>query len=299
MTLSGNGNNITNGDTTPWPADLTDFDTAGTGTYVTHEYVIMNQGNYPLHLSGSPAITVEGPGAECFTVTHQPGSPIGPWWGTSAFQISFSPKSPGMHSAVVTVVHDGINTPTPFTFAVRGVGDTRISDTLISSGDTACFGSETILTLAGDGTVVRFDTGSSGRLVAIQAIYLQPGFLASTGCHVLALISPDSSLCPQNLQPGLVQIKESLAVAEPDEAPEGQSFRIVPNPNQGVFTLRIMHTSGPAEVTILNIAGKQVYSCTVADSREPAILRTNLDRGLYLIHVRTAEKGMNGKLLVN
>jgi hypothetical protein len=300
MTLSGNGNYITNGDTTPSPADLTDFNTVGPGTSVTHEFVIMNQGNYPLHLSDSPAISVEGPGAECFTVTLQPESTIGPWWNTSSFHVSFLPVSPGIHKATVTVVHDGINTLTPFTFAIRGVGETRISDTLISSGDTACFGSESILTLAGDGTVVHFDTGSSGTLVAIQAIYLLPGFLATTGCHVHALISPDSSLCTQNPQPGRMQIKESMATGpEPDEASKRQSFRIVPNPNSGVFTLRIMHTSGPAEVTILNIAGKQVYSCSVADSREPAILRTNLERGLYMIRVRTAEKGMNGKLLVN
>ena len=121
MAVLGNGVTITAGDTTPAAADDTDFgDVAVTGGSLTRTFTISNSGGYTLTLTGSPLISLTGPGAGDFSVTTQPVTPVGPNL-TTTFTVRFDPTLTGTRAATVTIAYDDSN-ENPYTFAIAGAG---------------------------------------------------------------------------------------------------------------------------------------------------------------------------------
>jgi hypothetical protein len=119
MSVTGNNIVIQNGDNTPQTADNTDFGTRNVGTTTTLSYYVRNaSGAGVLLLNGTPRVAISGAGASAFNVATTPVASL-TGGGSSLMRISFSPTTPGVYEALVTIAN---NDPTknPYTFAIRG-----------------------------------------------------------------------------------------------------------------------------------------------------------------------------------
>ena len=117
INVKGNGTSIADGDTTPSVADDTDFGTVTSGT-VSHTFTIENTGSADLNLTGTPKVLLSGANATDFTVTAQPGSPVGSG-GTTSFTIQFAPNAAGTRTATVSIANDDAD-ENPYDFAIQG-----------------------------------------------------------------------------------------------------------------------------------------------------------------------------------
>lgn len=81
-----------------------------------------------------------------------------------------------------------------------------------------------------------------------------------------------------------------------------QHFKIAPNPNQGIFNLRVDQAqAGPLQINILDMFGKSVYQKILAQA--PAefteeINRSHLPSGLYLVELNGADHTNVQKMIV-
>jgi len=122
IAMSGNGQNIANGDMTPSVSDDTDFGGANVGeTTVSHTFTITNSGDATLTLDGTPKVALSGTHVADFTVTAQPSSPVAISGGTTTFTIEFDPSATGVRSATVSIDNNDADED-PFTFAIQGTG---------------------------------------------------------------------------------------------------------------------------------------------------------------------------------
>jgi len=122
INLSGNGNNIIDGDDSPSLADNTDFGNVDlTAGDATHTFTISNTGSGALHISGSdPFITITGHTSD-FTVTSAPATTVAKSGGITSFDIYFNPTTAGLREATVIIANDDPD-ESPFTFDIQGTG---------------------------------------------------------------------------------------------------------------------------------------------------------------------------------
>jgi hypothetical protein len=122
IAVSGNGQDINDGDTTPSATDDTDYgDTGIGGGQTSHTFTITNTGAANLVLSGTPKVSITGPGAAYFTVTAQPASPVPATTGSTTFTIKFQPSVVGFQTATVSIDNDDSD-ENPFNFDISGFG---------------------------------------------------------------------------------------------------------------------------------------------------------------------------------
>lgn len=121
IAVSGNSQDITNGDATPSPADGTDFGRiALVNATQTVVFTISNSGTSNLTLSGTPKVAVSGANSSDFTVTAQPSSPIS-GSGSTTFTVVFDPSGVGLRTATLSIANDDSD-ENPFTFSISGFG---------------------------------------------------------------------------------------------------------------------------------------------------------------------------------
>jgi hypothetical protein len=119
INITGNGQEITDGDTTPSLLDFTDFGTATSGG-ISRTFTISNTGLEPLNLTGWPLVAITGVNAADFTVTTLPVTPIASG-GYTTFQITFTPAASGLRNAAVSIPNND-NNENPYNFNIRGFG---------------------------------------------------------------------------------------------------------------------------------------------------------------------------------
>lgn len=118
IAVSGNGANITDGDTTPATADHTDFGSVGVvGSTLTRTYTITNSGAGALTLGN---VTTSGTHAAEFVVTAQPSSPVAAA-GSTTFTVEFNPVAVGTRTASLSFTTDDAD-ENPFNFDLQGTG---------------------------------------------------------------------------------------------------------------------------------------------------------------------------------
>ncbi|WP_298346672.1 choice-of-anchor D domain-containing protein [uncultured Algibacter sp.] len=125
INITGNGNNIIDGDTTPAVADDTEFGNAdiAVGT-VVNTFTIENTGTGTLSLTGaSPYVVVSGTHAADFTVTANPSNSIAAS-GSTTFDITFNPSAVGLRTATLTIANDDSDED-PYNFNIQGTGTTH------------------------------------------------------------------------------------------------------------------------------------------------------------------------------
>lgn len=121
MDVSGFGYSFTTDDMTPSPDDATDFGAvSSTADYVYHTFTVRNNGNAPLHLTGTPRVTVAGANPDDFVVTAQPDFSVAPT-GSTNFEVRFHPWGQGIRQAVISIANDD-DSEHPYTFMVQGTG---------------------------------------------------------------------------------------------------------------------------------------------------------------------------------
>ncbi len=121
INVTGSGNTIVNGDTTPSVADRTDFGTLTVGdTPQNRGLVIENLGAGTLNL-GANSVSISGPDAGDFSVFTQPLTTVNAG-GTRTFTLRFDPQSAGLKSATVSINNDDAD-ENPYTFSIQGTGN--------------------------------------------------------------------------------------------------------------------------------------------------------------------------------
>jgi len=119
--VTGLGNTIVDGDTTPNVLDDTDFGAFYIpGDPVVKTFTIENNGTQPLLLDGVPLVSITGPDAGDFTVTANPTTPI-PGATSTTFSISFSTATAGLKNATVTIENNDSDED-PYSFSIAGTG---------------------------------------------------------------------------------------------------------------------------------------------------------------------------------
>jgi hypothetical protein len=123
VTLIGNGNPITSGETAAEPGNLTDF--GGTNPNgsepLSETYILENNATGTLTLTGATPVTISGSGATFFKVTTQPAASVADGSSTT-FTITFTPTSTGAKTATVSIASS--DPAGPFTFVIRALGTT-------------------------------------------------------------------------------------------------------------------------------------------------------------------------------
>ena len=118
ISVTGNNRVIANGSVNPNTLDFTDFGTRNIGSPLTRSFYVRNIGNGHLGLTGTPRVVISGMDASQFSVSTQPSALIAPG-GSSLLRIVYSPNTPGVHNAIVSIESiDPDNNP--YTFAIRG-----------------------------------------------------------------------------------------------------------------------------------------------------------------------------------
>jgi hypothetical protein len=118
MQVRGNAVPIPDGDVTPMPQDWTDFGIVSYNSNRSRTFYVHNIGAGSLVLSGSPRVQLSGSGADKFTVTLQPASPIS-GGQSKGFSIRFDATAIGDFYATVSIESNDLGA-NPYTFTIRG-----------------------------------------------------------------------------------------------------------------------------------------------------------------------------------
>lgn len=120
INITGLGNSIVNGDTTPTTTDGTDFGNillpSGTSSST---FVIQNLGTTTLTIS-NPVIS--GINAADFTITSNPSTLSIPAGGSTSFVVQFATNTLGRRNAMISITNDDVN-ENPYAFFIHGYGD--------------------------------------------------------------------------------------------------------------------------------------------------------------------------------
>ncbi len=134
ISITGNGNEITNGDTSPDISDDTEFGLTETGTGVNHTFTINNLGNTNLYLSGSPIVSISGDTA--FSIQTQPANSTISAANSETFTIRFAPTTSETVTATISIANDD-NDENPYTFTIQGTGFYSEESDIITNGNEA------------------------------------------------------------------------------------------------------------------------------------------------------------------
>ena len=227
IAVTGNGNEIGDGDTTPSLTDYTDFGSADvSGGTVVKTFTIENNGNANLTLDGSPRVEIGGAHASDFTVNTQPNSPVSAS-GNTTFQVTFNPSAGGARTATLSIANNDSD-ENPYNFSIQGTGVTEAptgaEDTVTVNEDQAYAFLESDFTFnSKDGTQfagIRIETTETA------------GTLTYDGADVTAGLN-----CPD----------VTLLIFRPDANANGSAY--------AVFTFRVHDDQG--------IYSKTIYTMTV------------------------------------
>ncbi len=120
--VSGLGNSIADGDTTPSATDDTDFGSVAlVGATSANTFTITNSGSETLNLSGNPRVTISGANAADFTLATDAAATVASGGGTTTFVITFDPSATGLRMATVSIASDDAD-ENPYDFAIQGTG---------------------------------------------------------------------------------------------------------------------------------------------------------------------------------
>ncbi len=136
LELSGKGQLISDGDSTPDTADDTDYGTLLPGMYLTHTFTIENTGTDVLSIGD---LQLTGTDSSFFTVETSPASTVDPGLTTS-FDVKYTASALGLKSADVELSVSCGGGLGSFSFTVQGEGladfDVSGSSTVIADGDS-------------------------------------------------------------------------------------------------------------------------------------------------------------------
>ncbi|MCF8358088.1 MAG: leucine-rich repeat domain-containing protein [Prolixibacteraceae bacterium] len=173
----------------------------------------------------------------------------------------------------------------------------QISDMIVSDGESECFNAYDTVFVAGDGTDVIFENGSTVNIIAGGSIFLLPGFHAQPGSYAYAWITTDGTFCdalPESATTVLA-LKESepegtmpqmKSEKEPADPKSGTvtvcSMKVYPNPNSGMFNVAFTGVDHEMQILIYNAFGQKVFQGESFESLTPVHL-SKIKKGFYFV----------------
>ncbi len=119
INVKGNTVNIVDGDATPSTSDNTDFGSVYTGLNVVKTFVIENNGQANLTVSG---ISFTGTHASNYTLVTPPTFPLSIASGSShTISVRFTPSAGGVRNATINIANSDV-TESLYDFALKGMG---------------------------------------------------------------------------------------------------------------------------------------------------------------------------------
>ena len=233
MNVTGNGNSIPDGDTTPNVTDDTDFGSVSAlSGSVVHTFTIDNAGGAAdLTLNGSPAVSISGTHAGDFTVTTAPATTI-TTAGTTTFQITFDPTDNGLRSAILSISNNDPD-ENPYDFDIQGTGlapeiaitgngqNIVSGDTTPSASDATDMGSHDIDTGTNDAVFTIQNSGAAnldltgGTLVVVGGT--NPGDFSITANPTTPVTSSGSTTFTIRFNPAVAGLRvATIAIANTD-----------------------------------------------------------------------------------
>ena len=177
IVVKGNSQTISDADTTPDPADHTDFGDvlAGLAT-VTRTFTIQNTGELSLNITD---VALSGTGTSAYSIVSQPDATVAAGQ-TTTFDVTFDPTGAGDFDATVTISSDGLGNES-YTFDLTG---TATAPVISVTGDVLSFEhevgetSDTVtLTVTNTGSAnlaLEVDGGLSWVIPSVQATVVAP-----------------------------------------------------------------------------------------------------------------------------
>ncbi|HEX3011926.1 MAG TPA: choice-of-anchor D domain-containing protein [Syntrophomonadaceae bacterium] len=119
ISVTGNGNLISNADTTPNTADNTQFGNIEVGESIAKTFSINNTGKTDLILTGDPKVSISG-SINDFTVITQPHDTIAAGDSTT-FEVRFTPSQLGDRIATINIDNNDLD-ENPYDYQIQGTG---------------------------------------------------------------------------------------------------------------------------------------------------------------------------------
>ncbi|WP_299246469.1 LamG-like jellyroll fold domain-containing protein [uncultured Aquimarina sp.] len=205
INVQGDGNDITNGDTTPDSSDNTDAGNVLVGNSAEMNFFVRNtDGSGALHIDG---VILTGD-TDDFTITQNPSNNGIPATESASLKINFTPTSGGTKTATVIISSDDCDEP-DYTFTIQGTG--------IPAGTGLDFdGANDLVTISHDngqnnlnfsvdfwikttdgsgGVINKFTPdGNSGWRINLDGGRIEFYYYASASNYVTRLLSPATSV---------------------------------------------------------------------------------------------------------
>lgn len=276
--VSGLNNEISDGDVIPSIVDGTDFGFVPVGGAVRQSFVIKNNGDSDLNLTGNPKVTISRLDAEDFTITVEPDSTVAPGESTS-FEITFQPSVSGSYTADVTIENNDGN-ENPFSFAIQGVG--------LAIKITEFDGTTTV---SENGRTDSFDVVLTGRPDSDVVLALNNGDATEVSLSATSLtFTPDNWDVPQTVQiaaldDAVIDGTKSVAITvSVDEASSDAAFTAV-----AAQTVNISSQDNDVGLKVVVLPDRS-NNVTIARSGSDLVVRrgsTNLMTPTPIVDVRT------------
>jgi len=147
------------------------------------------------------------------------------------------------------------------------------------------------------GGLVNFQSGQKLRFKAGKAIYLYPGFMASSGSDLIFEVgnvcAPVNQNAPFNISSYRL-ISPSASIDSSSIA--GNAISIFPNPsNSGLFTIK---SSKTVSISITNLLGQEIYQSSSSASSQELDL-SNQSNGIYLVKTTGGGKTNTQKIVIS
>ncbi len=197
---------------------------------------------------------------------------------------------------------DGAGTITLGEYLPRTPLNETITNVSYTNTNNICSDAVNTITIAGGGSSVSFQSGSSVELIAGNNIRFLPGFHAFEGSFARAWITTDGTFCdwssgsivenPQQEKSGEIE-----PFAAKDNSIE-KSIMVYPNPNNGKFTIKLENIDPGADIIISDILGSNIFQSKSTDLGYVEVSLLRAKRGLYFIRVIDKKNYLIRKILV-
>ena len=248
ITVTGQSQYITTGDTSPSTSDGTDFGalTLLSAQATTRSFIISNTGIAPLHLTGSSTIALSGVGVADFKVITPPVATLAPGSSTTC-TIAFQPKAPGQRRATITLSSEDWLIPS-FTFDISGFCKlpTNLAQTITFAPSATLYVAQSPFALSA--------SSSSGLPVTLSLVTPIPAGAALTG-NSLSFTGA-----------GTIKVQAACAASGNYDAAVSvvKSITVTANPTAlTLINLNQVYDSKPKPITTLGGSGSPTISYKV------------------------------------
>jgi len=230
--------------------------------------------------------------------------------GTLTFTAEANPLE-APREATVTVSADDV-APQTVTITQEAGGPSvpdnfDFPETTLTDNQTECYNAQNTITVAGDGTSVVFESGSSATLIAGYSICFLPGFHAQNGSYMSAIITTTGTFCDGMPEQVIVEYTAPMVHKSENIEPEKEiqndakdepSLRVYPNPTRGETRFELNNFSKPVYIRIFNSNGVLVEEIKEVAAPTPTLQLSHLRKGLYFVCVGNSNYRTTRKLVI-